>query len=562
MTFERTRDPLVGKVLGDCVLEERIGRGGMGTVYRARRKADRRLVAIKVLSPFMAAEDAVVARFTREARAASRIRHPNVVRVLGTAMEDGVHFTVMDYVDGENLAEVLKREGRLPAGRAVFIAGEVAKGLAALHAEGIIHRDVKPSNILVGTDGSVRVTDFGIARDVFELQRLTAPGDLLGTLGFAAPEQLQRSEGDARADLYSLGATLHFMLSGVRPPANPTTPRPSLDDRVPPEVRDLVGRLLAAEPAGRPAEASLVASALAPYAVKPVGRSLKERCLRGALKFGGGALAFGAGVLATSSRGPDFHADPGSLVFPAREALLSVASLFSSGMLLAFFAFIRGRERIGLGLRSILGCSFLAGALVLAYMAGSAVETLTLGDAALSLVSFTPEILFAEALALAAVGLSLGMRKPGAPLAGAIGGTLVLLALGAAATASSDGSVVQALGDLRDALGRGGWAWGSFALAGVGLAAAYRHRGRLWQILLAPLAVFASLGLVYWASQRQGSPPLLDTLAAPGGEIALAVLLALGARAILDLRTGPRGPSASAREFDTTGSSATPPPAV
>src|SRR6185436_9449688 len=107
------RDPLVGKTLGDCVLEERIGRGGMGSVYRAIRKPDNLQVAIKVLSPFMAADEAIVARFTREARAASRIRHPNAVRVLGTALEDGIHFTIMEFVDGENLSELLKREGRL-----------------------------------------------------------------------------------------------------------------------------------------------------------------------------------------------------------------------------------------------------------------------------------------------------------------------------------------------------------------------------------------------------------------------------------------------------------------
>src|SRR6185295_18062495 len=227
-------------------------------------------VAIKILSPFMAADEAIVARFTREARAAFRIRHPNAVRVLGTALEDGIHFTIMEFVDGENLSELLKREGRLSMGHAVFIAGEVAQGLRALHHEGIIHRDVKPSNILIGRDGSVKITDFGIARDVFELQRLTATGDLLGTLGFAAPEQLNQSEVDSRADLYSLGVTLHYMLSGVRPSANPKTPAAPLDESVPAPLRELVSRLLAQNPADRPANAASVSAFLAPYAT-PLG---------------------------------------------------------------------------------------------------------------------------------------------------------------------------------------------------------------------------------------------------------------------------------------------------
>ena len=313
------QDPLLGKIFGGCLLERKIGRGGMGTVYLASRQADRQAVAIKILAPFMAEDKAVLARFTREVRAASRVRNPNVIRVLGSSEESGVHYSVMEFVDGENLADLIKREGHLTVGHAAFIAREVARGLAALHAEGIYHRDVKPSNILIGKDGSVKITDFGIARDIYDLQRLTAPGDLLGTLGFAAPEQVERSEGDARADLYSLGATLHYMISGIRPPSTSKTPLPPLEAEVPQELRDLIDRLMAHDPAARPADAKTVAALLFRFSRRPSRHSLKAKVLRLALKLGGGCLAFWSGALATSSHEQGFHADPWTLVFPSEE---------------------------------------------------------------------------------------------------------------------------------------------------------------------------------------------------------------------------------------------------
>jgi hypothetical protein len=552
------RDPLIGRVLGGCTLEERIGRGGMGTVYRAIREVDRQTVAVKVLAPFMASDEAIVTRFTREVRAASRVRNPNVIRILGYSEQAGIHFTVMEYVDGENLEDVLKREGRLAVGRAAFIAREVARGLAALHAEGILHRDVKPSNILVGRDGSIRMTDFGIARDISDLTRLTAPGDLLGTLGFAAPEQLEESESDARADLYSLGATLHYMLSGSRPLAVPGSLPAPLGDEVPAEVRDLVERLLKRDPAARPADARSVASALSPFSTRPTRITFWTKCLRAALKLSGGGLTFWAGSLAASSHGAEFHPDPWSLVFPVREAALPSAALFGSGLLLAFFALVRGRERVGLGARAIVGFSLLAGALVTAYMAGAALGTLTLREAALSLISGSPQALFAESLVLAAIGLMVGIRRPGLVLTRAIGGALVLAALGTAAVASSAGSVTQAVKDLGEAMSQGGWTWGSFALAAAGTVLAYRHHGRLWPLFLAPVAVFVSVGLVYWASLGKGSPPLHEALTGPGGAIVLALLLALAARLTLDLR--PRSGAGTDRETGTQGSSATPKP--
>ncbi len=550
-----TNDPLIGKVLGGCVLEQRIGRGGMGTVYRATREVDGQTVAVKILAPFMASDEAMVTRFTREVRAASRVRNPNVIRVLGSSEQDGLHFTVMEHVKGENLENLLKREGRLNVGLAAFIAREVARGLAALHAEGILHRDVKPSNILVGRDGSVKVTDFGIARDISDLQRLTAPGDLLGTLGFAAPEQLERSDADARADLYSLGATLHYMLSGARPAAVSATPPAPLGDDVPAALRDLVARLLQREPALRPADAKAVAAALSPLAVPPARVTFKRKCLSIALKISGGLFAFWSGALATDSHGEAFRAEPWSLVLPVRGSILPSAALFGLGVLLAFVGFVRGRELVRLGVRSLIGFSLLAGALVTGYMAGAAVGTVTLSEAVQSIVSCSPEVLFAESLILAGLGLLIGMRKPGLVVTRVFGAMIVLAALGAAMVASSAGSVTQALQDVRDGMPQAGWAWGSFGLAAAGILLAYRHQGRLWPLFLAPVAVFVSVGLAYWASLGKGSPPLHEALSAPGGEVVLALLLALGARATLDLR--PRSPGATGTEPKTRGSSAT-----
>lgn len=545
------RDPLIGKSVGGCTLEERIGRGGMGTVYRATRDADGETVAVKILAAFMATEDAIVIRFNREVRAASRVRNPNVIRILGSSEQDGIHFTILEYVDGCSLEDLLQREGPLPVGHAAFIAREVARGLAAIHAEGILHRDVKPSNILIGRDGSVKMTDFGIARDVSELRRLTSPGDLLGTLGFAAPEQLEGSESDARADLYSLGATLHYMLSGIRPATTSGSPAAPLGKDVPEALSGLVSGLLRRDPAERPADAKSVAAALFPFAVRPSRTSLRRKALSLALKLSGGLLAFWAGALATDSHGPTFHADPWSLVLPARGALLPSAALFGAGMVLAFFALMRGRKRWGLGPRTIIGFSFLAGALVTAYMGGAAIGTVTLREAVLTIVSGTPQVLFAESLVLAALGLVVGIRKPGLRVTKTIGAALVLAALGTAMVASSAGSVTQAIQDLRSALSESVWTWGSFVLAAAGTLLAYRHQGRLWPLFLAPVAVFVAVGLTYWASLGEGSPPLHEALAAPGVEIAIALLLALGARTALDRR-----PASQTGERETAGSSA------
>jgi hypothetical protein len=544
MDHPELRDPMVGKTLGSCLIEERVGRGGMGTVYRALHQDEGRRVALKILAPFLASEPAVVARFLREARSASRIHHPNVVRMWAAAQEGGLHYTIMDYVDGGNLAELLRRERRLAPGRAAFIALEVAKGLAALHAEGIVHRDVKPANILIGRDGAIKVTDFGIAWDASDLQRLTATGDLLGTIGFAAPEQLQQSGVDDRADLYSLGATLHFMMTGVRPPLDPRLPLAPLDSDVPKPLRELVEQLLARAPGDRPQDAASVVSRLAPHADATsavVPPPLRRTLGRIAATAGGVGLAYVAGAVASMSRGAAFHADPWTLVLPSPEALLLTVLLFGAGLLLAFAVQFRGRSRVDVGLRSLLGLGFLAASLVVAYFAGAAMGTLKIWEAADALMSRDPDALLPGALALAALGLYVGMKKSAALWHRAIGALLVLVAFAAAEVASSPGPLNQALHDLTSAMSRGIGVWISFGLvlAGVGLAS--RHRGSLARLLLAPLAVFVSVGLIYWSSQGAGATPLRDVLSGPEGALSLAILLVLEAKVLLDLHPRPTG---------------------
>jgi hypothetical protein len=260
--------------------------------------------------------------------------------------------------------------------------------------------------------------------------------------------------------------------------------------------------------------------------------------------------------MASDSHGPAFHAEPWSLVLPLRGSILPSAALFGLGVVLAFVAFVRGRELVGLGVRSMVGFSLLAAALVTAYMAGAAVGTVTLSEALQAIVSCSPEVLFAESLILAGLGLLIGMRKPGLALTRVLGAMIVLTALGVAMVASSAGSVTQALQDIRDGMPQAGWAWGSFGLAAAGILLAYRHQGRLWPLFLAPVAVFVSVGLAYWASLGKGSPPLHEALSAPAAKSSSPSSWPSG--------RGPRSicirvrPGAPGTEHKTRGSSATP----
>jgi serine/threonine-protein kinase len=212
----RPPDPLLGQSFGKCTLLSLIGKGGMGSVYLAEHLFLKRRVAIKVLEREFCNDPEELARFEREAIAAAKLDHENIVTIHDVDEEDGRLFIVMEWVEGEDLDDYLRRKGPLPVRRAAEIVHEVARALGHAHAAGVVHRDIKPGNILIGKKGQVKITDFGLALDAGK--RDSSPdGFVLGTPFYISPEQVQGLPADGRSDLYSLGITFYQMLTGHRP---------------------------------------------------------------------------------------------------------------------------------------------------------------------------------------------------------------------------------------------------------------------------------------------------------------------------------------------------------
>jgi eukaryotic-like serine/threonine-protein kinase len=222
---DRTNDHVTAQMLlsGRYQVESELGRGGMATVFKGTDTVLGRPVAVKVLSPQYAGDANFVTRFRREAQAAARLNHPNLVSVYDTGTDDGIHFIVMEYVDAKTLADYLAGGGRIMPERAIEIAETVCDALSMAHAHGIIHRDIKPANIMITSKGDVKVTDFGIARVISGADTLAQTAAVLGTASYLSPEQAQSQPVDQRSDIYSLGCVLYEMVTG-RPPFSGDSP--------------------------------------------------------------------------------------------------------------------------------------------------------------------------------------------------------------------------------------------------------------------------------------------------------------------------------------------------
>ncbi len=210
-------------VLGNYVILDKLGEGGMGQVYKARHRRMGRVVAIKVLPPWATDSPTAVQRFQREVEAAAKLVHPNVVTAYDADEANNVHFLVMEFVEGIDLASLVEREGPLPVARAVDYVLQAARGLEYAHSQGLVHRDIKPSNLLLNQEGVVKILDLGLVRferapddvETAPADGLTKTGQIMGTVDFMAPEQsIDAKRVDHRADVYSLGCTLYFLLTG------------------------------------------------------------------------------------------------------------------------------------------------------------------------------------------------------------------------------------------------------------------------------------------------------------------------------------------------------------
>ncbi len=209
---------LVGMQLnGRYRLDAQIGAGGMSTVYRAFDSVLERRVAVKLMHREIAADTDQLERFRREARSVAQLSHPHIVGVIDAGEEDGRPYIVFEYVEGETLKDRIRRMGRLPVDEAIAYAIEIARALGAAHARHIVHRDVKPQNVLIDEEGSAKVTDFGIARSLDDDEGLTADGRVLGTTDYVSPEQALGHAVSGQSDLYSLGIVLFEMLTGEVP---------------------------------------------------------------------------------------------------------------------------------------------------------------------------------------------------------------------------------------------------------------------------------------------------------------------------------------------------------
>ena len=288
-----------GSTFAGYRIEQVAGRGGMGVVYRATDPALERSVALKVIAPWLADDDEFRRRFTSESKTAASLDHPNVIPIYHAGEHEGELFLVMRYVDGRDLRGLISEGGRLPPAHAASIVGQIASALDSAHAAGLVHRDVKPANVLLSTSEHVYLTDFGLSKRSLADDDATHSGRLLGTLNYVAPEQIRGAELGPPTDIYALGCVLFQLLTGRVPfPidteegklwAHLSTPPPSPSNvcaEVPAAFDDVVQRAMSKHPeerfasAGELAQAARAAVSARPRPLEaPTGGSLRRALL-------------------------------------------------------------------------------------------------------------------------------------------------------------------------------------------------------------------------------------------------------------------------------------------
>ncbi len=262
------------RVAGRFVIERQLGAGGMGAVYLARDEQLDEVVALKAIAGGALLDPAAADRFRREVSAARRISHPNIVRLHDIGEEQGMLFLSMEYISGTSLAELIERHGVLPVGQLRAIVAQIGRGLEAAHSAGVVHRDLKPQNVLVDASQQVKIIDFGLAR-LAHLEGMTATGLILGTPEYMAPEQIRGQTIDTRTDIYALGAVMYHALTG-KPPfggdspiaigfahcTKPLIPPEQVRPDVPPAWSAFVQRAMAKDPSQRFDSAAQLVEAL------------------------------------------------------------------------------------------------------------------------------------------------------------------------------------------------------------------------------------------------------------------------------------------------------------
>ena len=268
------KSDLIGLSFGHCKVLEKIGQGGMALVYKAYHQTLDQYVVLKTLPPTMALSQELRERFIREARACARLHHQNIVQILDAGCQHGVYFYLMEFVDGVSLEELMAKEKKLALAECCRIIKDAAVGLSLAHGQGIIHRDIKASNIMITKEGTVKVADFGLACDL-SATRISRSGQMMGTPQYMSPEQWDGERVDARSDLYSLGITFYYILAGELPfnsdstislfkkhSLEPPQPLRQRNPEVPPALEEIVNCLLAKKPGDRYADAATLVADL------------------------------------------------------------------------------------------------------------------------------------------------------------------------------------------------------------------------------------------------------------------------------------------------------------